>query len=105
MFSQVVHPEALPMLEVWICNQNGKALNGEMVDSLPKHLFRKGILCRNKCWHVGSRVPVLFMRINVERRLCTLHICCGGPQRKSIFPEERSDQEMQGFPRRTGNRE
>jgi len=93
------------MLEVWICNQNGKALNGEMVDSLPKHLFRKGILCRNKCWHVGSRVPVLFMRINVERRLCTLHICCGGPQRKSIFPEERSDQEMKGFPRRTGNRE
>ena len=63
MFSAVVHPEALPMLEVWICNQNGKALNGEMVDSLPKHLFRKGILCRNKCWHVGSRVPVLFMRI------------------------------------------
>ena len=32
----------------------------------------------------------------VERSLCTVHICCGGPQRKSIFPEERSDQEMIG---------
>ena len=36
--------------------------------------------------------------------VCVQFICCGGPQRKSIFPEERSDQEMQGFPRRTGNR-
>ena len=82
---------------------HGKEAEGQVFNTHYVKFFSPSFFVFYFCvasWKLGrivsprAGVPVLFMRINVERRLCTLHICCGGPQRKSIFPEERSDQEI-----------
>ena len=56
--------------------------------------------------HVGSRVPVLFMRINVAKEdgyLCRI-LAVEVRRVKCVFPRNKVQKEMEAFPRRTENR-
>ena len=56
--------------------------------------------------HVGSRVPVLFMRINVAKEdvyLCRI-LAVEVRRVKCVFPRNEVQKEIEAFPRRTENR-
>ena len=56
--------------------------------------------------HVGSRVPVLFMRINVAKEDVYLSRILAVEVRrvKCVFPRNEVQKEIEAFPRRTENR-